>query len=124
MEDLWDILVPVMVIGGIFASVLTEKRKNIKKNMPTAQHLENIEAEQPVSPPQSYTHINNDTPKSKKTSPQARHRRKQDMPGDNTGHITTQEDKAYSQDVAGEADNAMDDIRRAMIAHEILKRKF
>lgn len=129
MENFWDILAPILVIGGIFISVFVENSKNAKKNIPDAtQH--------PAKPPKHPSALK----QALDISP------KQDMPGDNIESATVQptekpkkkkkkaantpqdssvtpENDAYNQK-NDETDNAMSDIRRAIIAHEILKRKF
>ena len=132
MDNFWDILVPVVVIGSIFLGVFAENRKNVKKPTPApppqapGEHIEPIQElfpdliPTPTEPEPKIIEIQEQKPKRKAEKRQP----KQDMPGDNTKRVTPQEDKAYSQEKSGEAGNAMDDIRRAVIAHEILKRKF
>lgn len=129
MENFWDILAPILVIGGIFISVFVENSKNAKKSVPDAQQFIITPPKKAPEPEQTP-----DTPS------------KQDMPGDNAESMTViptkkpkqkkrkaadtqrstptpQDNDAYNQK-SDEANNAMEDIRRAIIAHEILKRKF
>ena len=133
MDNFWDILVPIVVIGSIFLGVFAENRKNVKKptpSLPPQTPGEHIEPVQELFPDLIPTPIEEPAPKIIETPKQMPKRKtekrqpKQDMPGDNTKRVTPQEDKVYSQEQSGEAGNAMDDIRRAVIAHEILKRKF
>lgn len=145
MEDLWNILVPLMVIGAIFVSVFAENRKNIenrknaKKSTTDITQLTELlfgQLSKPAHKPKSESEV-----KQVPIMPS-----KQDMPGDNTQSVTTSSKNTLKRKEAkstattkvavpqpesdiynkktDDMSDAMNDIRRAMIAHEILKRKF
>ncbi|MBQ7942084.1 MAG: hypothetical protein IJ328_06740 [Muribaculaceae bacterium] len=142
MNDIWDILVPIMVIGGIFVSVFAENRKKSKTDVPIPQPQRNRESEKiqntedsdlpcDLGIPQVF--MSNESPdifkseKSKDYFPPA------PSPVDKQGKggkvlfgqpLQQAEDDAYSEDTDKAGEDALSDMRRAVIAHELLKRKF
>ena len=110
MDELLNILIPILIIGGIFAGVIADSRKNAKKNVSLPKQPANNTTESEDLPFLAYELNDNNisTPTSKKIIPPIKDI---DKNIDNNQNNTTEL-------------NVLDDIRRAIIAHEILKRKF
>ena len=131
MENIWDILIPVFIIGGVLMSAFSESKKKTNQQKPSAPQVPPIifsfpEADDiekpPVTPqPEPITEETNPVEKAPKPflTPVVH------KPIKKTSVSSIKKDNAYSMDESdGEATIAMEDMRRAIIAHEILKRKF
>lgn len=142
MNDIWDILVPIMVIGCVFVSVFKENRKNAKPDVSIPQPQRSRESEKTQNTEDSdlpcdlgipQVFMSKEIPeifKSEKTKeyfpPSPSPVDKQNKGGKVMfGQPLQQaEDDAYSVDTDKAGDDALSDMRRAVIAHELLKRKF
>lgn len=126
MDDFWDIFVPILIIGSIFVGVFTENKKNAKRAVPPqnqhnevdifAQNANVFDEETDVIAKEEgvsvFNHKKEQTPPRKTKKKVAEVKPKQS------------EDAYAMLDTDSDASVAIEDARRAMIAHEILKRKF
>ncbi len=111
MEDFWDILIPVLIIGGVIAGGIADSMKKQKK--PLAP---------PIAAPAAEAR---ETQESATEKQQERKKHAPKPQGEGTRAIKTvpDDDEAYSMKQS-DAGVAMEDLRKAIVAHEILKRKF
>ncbi len=111
MEDFWDILIPVLIIGGVIAGGIADSMKKQKK---------------PAIPPVA-TPVAEARETQESATVKHRERKKQtpkpQYEGMSTIKTVPADDEAYSMKQS-DAGVAMEDLRKAIVAHEILKRKF
>lgn len=142
MNDIWDILVPIMVIGGIFVGVFAENRKKAKTDVPIPQPQRNREPEKILNTEDSdlpcdlgipQVFMSKESPGIFKSEKSKEYFLPSPSPVDKQGKggkvlfgqpLQQAEDDAYSEDTDKAGDDALSDMRRAVIAHELLKRKF
>lgn len=122
MDNIWDILIPVFIIGGVMLSAFSERQKKQVVSTPTP-------------PPQKVNPTDIKQSKDVTSAPLSEPAQTKKSPKPFLSPIThspspkvtkaTKKDNAYAKKGdEGEAAGAMEDVRRAIIAHEILKRKF
>lgn len=116
-----EIIVPFVIAGIVFVSIFFEIRNQAKlRNGNPKQPAKPVKTP-PVESPVEFIEI----------QPTATTRKKKaniavDMPGDSgKAQVTKPKDVAYDlPDGDNEAADAVENLRKAVIAHEILKRKF
>ena len=129
MGDIWNILVPVVVIGGIFLSVIAENKKKVAQSgMPSQKptqrpfdfddilkSLENMAKPEQKDAP---------VPAKKKPVAPAFVEGERAIKQQPTKVVTPPDTADYNKSSASEQETTIGDLRSAIIAHEILKRKF
>lgn len=112
-----EIIVPMVIAGIVFFSIFAEIRNQAKLRTNNAPKQKPAPLQKPI------------IIEAEEKLPQEEKKRKVvpnlQLQGDVTKpSLPTEKDVAYETDKDSEAGDAMEDIRRAVIAHEILKRKF
>lgn len=121
MDNIWDILIPVFVIGGVMLSAFSERQKKKAASKPIPPQMF---SQTDTKMPKDTTSVSHSKPAQTKTPPEPFLSPITHSPSPKVA-TSIKKNNAYSkQGDEGEAAEAMDDIRRAIIAHEILKRKF
>lgn len=125
MEGLDEILVPMVIAGIVFYGVFAEMR-NQAKSLVTEKSKRMPEVAVPVE--KKAVVMEKEPKRQKKTeTKQVKATPKVFLKGDVTEpSLKVTKDIAYDRDDEAETalDDAMSDLRRAVIAHEILKRKY
>lgn len=117
MGGLEEIIVPMVIAGIVFFSIFAEIRNQAKLRANNAPKQKPASLQKPI------------IIEAEEKLPQEEKKRKVvpnlQLQGDVTvPSLSPVKDMAYETDKDSEAGDAMEDIRRAVIAHEILKRKF
>lgn len=121
MDNIWDILIPALVIGGIMFSAFSEKQKKQAASAPIPPQKFNptdIKMAKDTIP------ITHPEPPQTKKSPEPFLSPVTHSPSPKVAKATKKDNAYAKKGDEGEAAGAMEDVRRAIIAHEILKRKF
>ena len=139
MGELWDILVPILIIGCVILSAFADNAKKRRKpTKPIAPPLPDTENDEEIGTfeeqirqlqkqffpemqqePQKPVQVKAEAPKKPKKQPKP-------LPVEGERAIKTEQnagDDAYTV-MQSDAGVAVEDLRRAIVAHEILKRKF
>ena len=121
MDGLEEILIPVIISGIVFYSVFVEMRNQAKLRAEKASKpippKQKEEVPQPIIIEEIEKLFHEVEKKQTDLKPQ--------LKGDETKpSVKPVKDAAYDRDEAGEIIDITEDMRRAVIAHEILKRKF
>lgn len=115
MGGLEEIIVPMVIAGIVFFSIFAEIRNQAKLRANNAPKQKPAPLQKPI------------IIEAEEKLPQEEKKRKVVPNLQLQGDVTVPspvKDVAYETDKDSEAGDAMEDIRRAVIAHEILKRKF